>query len=126
MNLIVNTSQVTQGSTGERPYGVAITSVTVTTVSSAQPLSIDELAHACGADAAWINELIALGLIGVEALTPEGRWHFQSADLQCALEVRRLQRDFDVGLDAAALILDLQHEVRRLKAALQAHERLSD
>jgi chaperone modulatory protein CbpM len=34
-----------------------------------------------------------------------------------------LERDFGVSLDAAALILDLQHEVRRLKAALQAQRR---
>jgi len=39
------------------------------------------------------------------------------------LEARRLERDFGVGLEAAALILDLQHEVRRLKAALQVQRR---
>jgi chaperone modulatory protein CbpM len=43
--------------------------------------------------------------------------------LRCALEARRLERDFGVGLEAAALILDLQHEIRRLKAALQAQRR---
>ena len=37
------------------------------------------------------------------------------------VEARRLERDFGVGLDAAALILDLQHEVRRLKATLHHH-----
>ena len=47
-------------------------------------------------------------------------WRFHSADLQCALDARRLERDFGVGLDAAALILDLEHEVRRLKAVLTA------
>ena len=47
-------------------------------------------------------------------------WRFHSADLQCALDARRLERDFGVGLDAAALILDLEHEVRRLKAVLRA------
>jgi len=36
------------------------------------------------------------------------------------LEARRLERDFGVGLDAAALILDLEHEVRRLKGVLRA------
>ena len=40
-----------------------------------------------------------------------------------ALEARRLERDFGVDLQAAALILDLQREVRRLKAALQVHSR---
>jgi chaperone modulatory protein CbpM len=40
--------------------------------------------------------------------------------LQCALEARRLERDFGVDLDAAALILELEREVRRLKALLHA------
>jgi chaperone modulatory protein CbpM len=52
---------------------------------------------------------------------PPERWVFSSNDLQCALEARRLERDFGVNLDAAALILDLQHEVRRLKSVLRAH-----
>ncbi len=126
MSLIVNTTQVTQVQGSGPSYGIAITSVMVTTVSSEQPLSINELAHACGADVDWVRELVALGLLGTDASASERDGCFQSADLQCALEVRRLQRDFDVGLDAAALILDLQHEVRRLKTALQAHGHLSD
>ncbi|RZL57574.1 MAG: MerR family transcriptional regulator, partial [Variovorax sp.] len=48
---------------------------------------------------------------------------FGSAELHRALEVRRLERDFGVELDAAALILDLQHEVRRLRAVLHAQGR---
>ena len=48
-------------------------------------------------------------------------WIDAYTDLQSALEARRLERDFGVGLDAAALILDLQHEVRRLKAVIRAH-----
>ncbi len=54
-----------------------------------------------------------------QAERPED-WHFHSTDLQCALAARRLERDFGVGLDVAALILDLEHEVRRLKGVLRA------
>jgi chaperone modulatory protein CbpM len=39
-------------------------------------------------------------------------------DLSRALDARRLERDFGVGLEAAALILDLSQEVRRLKELL--------
>ncbi len=99
-----------------------MSSYTVTTtvvVNSAHPLAIDELAHACGAEPDWVVQLVEVGIIsGPDAHTPPGNWQFQSADLKRALEARRLERDFGVGLDAAALILDLQHEVRRLKAAL--------
>ena len=46
------------------------------------------------------------------------QWHFRSADLQRALAARRLERDFDANLDTAALILDLQDELRHLRAVL--------
>ncbi|MET0543600.1 MAG: chaperone modulator CbpM [Variovorax sp.] len=100
---------------------MAIHSVTTTTtvISQATPLALRELAHACGADTAWVLQLVEVGI--VQASPPEAppeRWQFESAALQCALEARRLERDFGVGLEAAALILDLQHEVRRLRSML--------
>ncbi|WP_076997647.1 chaperone modulator CbpM [Variovorax sp. KK3] len=92
-----------------------------TALGSAHPLRAHELAHACGAEVGWVVQLVEVGI--VEVRTPAERpddWCFHSADLQCALDARRLERDFGVGLDAAALILDLEHEVRRLKALMSA------
>ena len=97
---------------------------TVTTSSSAihgaRPLAASDLAHAVGAEIDWIVQLVEVGIVEVEAPVPERTddWRFHSAALQHALEARRLERDFGVGLEAAALILDLQHEVRRLKSML--------
>ncbi|RQO41091.1 MerR family transcriptional regulator [Variovorax sp. KBW07] len=100
---------------------VNFTLTTATAISASQPLAATELAHAVGADTAWVVQLVEVGILHVEtAEAPPERWQFSSADLQHALEARRLERDFGVGLDAAALILDLQHEVRRLKATLRA------
>jgi chaperone modulatory protein CbpM len=99
---------------------MASVSVTATALGLAHPLATHELAHACGAEIDWVVQLVEVGI--VEVSVPSKRpddWRFQSADLQQALAARRLERDFGVGLDAAALILDLQREVRRLKAALQ-------
>lgn len=100
------------------------TVITATAIGAEHPLAAPELAHACGADLDWVAQLVEVGIVGLDpvAATPED-WRFDSADLRCALEARRLERDFGVGLEAAALILDLQHEVRRLKAALQAQGR---
>lgn len=100
------------------------TVITATAIGMEHPLAARELAHACGADLDWVAQLVEIGIVGIDPLaaTPED-WHFDSADLRSALEARRLERDFGVGLEAAALILDLQHEVRRLKAALQAQGR---
>ncbi len=95
-------------------------STTVTALSAEHPLAADEIAHACGAEVEWVARLVDIGI--VEASPGEARpdrWRFQSADLQRALDARRLERDFGVGLDAAALILDLQREVRHLRAVLR-------
>ncbi|MFM9925111.1 chaperone modulator CbpM [Variovorax sp. H27-G14] len=101
---------------------VNFTLTTATAISASQPLAATELAHAVGADTAWVVQLVEVGILHIETReTPPERWQFSSADLQHALEARRLERDFGVGLDAAALIIDLQHAVRRLKAALHAH-----
>lgn len=96
-------------------------SVSITTLSASHPLAASELAHACGAQIEWVVQLVEIGII--ESRTPAAGpddWHFHGSDLQCALEARRLERDFGVGLEAAALILDLEHEVRRLKSVLRA------
>ena len=85
------------------------------------PLTLHELALAVGADDAWVLRLVEVEILRVDepAVSPE-RWHFQSADLQRALAARRLERDFEANLDTAALILDLQEELRRLRAIVGA------
>jgi chaperone modulatory protein CbpM len=102
----------------------AVTVQSVVAIDHENPIAAHELAHACGADMAWVVQLVDVGIVELpsSAIRPED-WCFYSADLQCALEARRLERDFGVGLEAAALILDLQHEIRRLKAALTVQRR---
>jgi chaperone modulatory protein CbpM len=98
--------------------------VTAIAITSDSPIAAYELAHACGADLDWVAQLVEQGIVRQEAAQAGvSEWHFDSADLQRALAARRLERDFGVGLDAAALILDLQHEVRRLKAQMLAQSR---
>ena len=81
-------------------------------------LSIEELARACNAEAKWIIELVAVGV-----LEPQGRdilsWRFRAADLTGARRVARLQRDFEASLDAAAVMLDLLDQIERLRARLK-------
>ena len=97
-----------------------VITATATIVGDAYPLAAGALAPLL-AEIDSVVQLVELGIVGVpEPGASPDDWRFHSADLQSALEVRRLERDFGVGLDAAALILDLQNEVRRLKAVLQA------
>lgn len=96
-------------------------STTVTALSASHPLAVHEIAHACGAEIEWVAQLVDVGIVEVSPREAQpDSWRFQSADLQRALEARRLERDFGVGLDAAALIIDLQREVRHLRAVLHA------
>jgi len=98
----------------------SLTTLTTVSITHNQPIAALELARACGADIDWVIQLVEVGIVhGEHTGQQAGEWYFYSTDLQCALEARRLERDFGVELEAAALILDLQHEVRRLKAALQ-------
>ena len=92
------------------------------TVIDSTPLTLRELARAVGAEDQWVMQLVEVEILHVDAPEqPPERWHFRSADLQRALAARRLERDFGANLDAAALILDLQAELRRLRAVMGAH-----
>ena len=96
-----------------------VTNVHCTPVDDAHPLRTDELARAVGDQVEWVMSLVEAGLIAPTVpAAPREQWAFAGEALHCARQVRRLQRDFDVGLDAAALILDLQQEVRRLRRLL--------
>jgi chaperone modulatory protein CbpM len=99
-----------------------MTTTYVTTVVESEPLSLRELARAVGADDQWVVQLVKVEILHVEAATeaPE-HWRFRSADLQRALAARRLERDFGANLDTAALILELQAELRHARALLAAH-----
>ena len=94
----------------------------VTTVLDAAPLTLRELARAVGAEDRWVVRLVEVEILHVDTpAEPPERWHFRSTDLQRALAARRLERDFGANLDTAALILDLQAELRRARALLGAH-----
>ena len=102
----------------------SLTVLATVSINHDNPIAAQDLARACGADINWVVQLVEVGIVqGERAGQQVGDWYFYSTDLQCALEARRLERDFGVELEAAALILDLQHEVRRLKAALQVQRR---
>ena len=95
--------------------------VTATVIESA-PLTLGELARAVGAEDQWVLRLVEVEILRVdEPSAPPERWRFRSADLQRALAARRLERDFGANLDTAALVLDLQAELRRLRGLLAAH-----
>lgn len=98
-----------------------VTLATCTAVSTSDPLDLRALARAAGAEPGWVLELVEVGIVAPAGPDIADEWRFDSEALSQALQARRLQRDFGVGLEAAALILDLQREVRRLKSLAIAH-----
>ena len=88
-------------------------------VDEDHPLRAEEIARAAGDRIEWVLELVEAGVIAPTAPeAPRAQWAFHGEALRGALDARRLQRDFGVGVDAAALIIELQREVRRLRGLL--------
>jgi chaperone modulatory protein CbpM len=83
--------------------------LTGTVIGDEGVLSIEELARACGAEAQWIVELVAVGVLA----------RFRAADLTRARRVARLQRDFEATVEAAAVMIDLLDEIEQLRARLK-------
>jgi chaperone modulatory protein CbpM len=81
-------------------------------------LALEELARACGAEAEWIVELVAVGVLEPQG-TENSRWRFRAADLTCARRVARLQRDFGATIEAAAVMIDLLYQIDQLRARLK-------
>jgi chaperone modulatory protein CbpM len=87
-------------------------------VGEQDALSLEEMVEACGAETAWVVELVEVGV-----LSPVGRdesaWRFGAPDLLRARRLARLAHDFEASTEAAALILDLLDEIERLRARLR-------
>ncbi len=93
-----------------------------TTIIEASPLTLRELARAVGADDQWVLRLVEVEILHVDTpAEPPERWQFRSDALQRALAARRLERDFGANLDTAALVIELQAELRRMRALARAH-----
>lgn len=93
-------------------------SYTVIVITEQDALSLEDLVEACGAEAAWIIELVEIGVLSPLGEDPAA-WRFAAADLLRARRHARLSRDFGASLEAGALILDLLDEIERLHVRLR-------
>jgi chaperone modulatory protein CbpM len=80
-------------------------------------LTLDELAHACGMPLDWVHLHVEAGILPAPAAEPAG-WRFSSRDLRRARQLCALERDFDALPELAALVIDLQEEIARLRRRL--------
>lgn len=78
-------------------------------IEESEALSLSELCRICNVEVEWIIALVNEGILEPTGTRPED-WFFSGIVLQRVLVVRRLQRDLDINLAGAALVLELLEE----------------
>ena len=86
-------------------------------------LTMVELCQATGLHAEAVLSIVSEGVIEPLGQTPRD-WRFTAESLARLKTVMRLQRDLDVNLAGAALVLDLLDEVKALRTRVRALESL--
>lgn len=94
-----------------------------------ETLTLSELCHATAVPAAWVEELVAHGVLDPRG--PESRtWRFEARSLAIVTRAHRLHRDLGLNMEGTALALSLLDEaealrarVAQLEAALAARDR---
>jgi len=81
------------------------------------PADVAQLCRLAGVDARWLQQRIADSL--VSAGGAGGEVHFDAFVLRRVQRMARLERDFDAVPELAALVVDLEEEVRALRARLR-------
>lgn len=77
-------------------------------------LSLDELCEAAALSPQWVVARVQSGLL-VDLSGEPSAWRFDSWVLHRACSMARLEREFDAVPELAALVADLEDEVRRLR-----------
>lgn len=90
--------------------------------SQTTALSLYELCDVCGIDSDFINRLIEHEIIHPRGEMPE-EWEFELTELRKVKTVLRLQRDLEVNLAGAAVVLDLLEQLEQLQAQLDLIEK---
>lgn len=83
-------------------------------------LTLEELCRACAVSADWVDERVRAGLLAprIEPGTPAAAWRFDATLLVRVRVMHRIERDFEAVPELAALVADLQDEIRRLRLRL--------
>jgi len=82
-------------------------------------LSLDELCHVGAVDPDWVRDRVEAGLLAAASRASE-RWQFEPRVVERVRCMVRLERDFDAVPELAALVADLEHEIRHLRARMRA------
>lgn len=82
-------------------------------------LTLDELCRVGAVSPDWVRDRVDAGLLGPQRGAREA-WRFEPQTVERVRCMVRIERRFDAGPELAALVADLEAEVRRLRARLRA------
>lgn len=94
------------------------------TIETELELSLEELCLSCQVTSDFISELVEYGAIEPLKISMES-WRFDATALRRIRAILRLQRDLEVNLSGAALVLDLMDEIEKLRAQVEFLEKQS-
>lgn len=89
-------------------------------IEESEALSLSELCQICNVEVEWIMALVNEGILE-PAGTQSENWFFSGIALHRVQVVRHLQRDLDVNLSGAALVLELLEERNALLAKIKLY-----
>jgi chaperone modulatory protein CbpM len=90
------------------------------TVPGDEPLlTLEELCRVAAVEPAWILHRVEVGLLAAAA-SAEDPWRFEPDVVERARCMWRIERDFDAVPELAALMADMEAEIRHLRARLRA------
>ena len=110
----MNTPEQRQPGAGERS-GPVFDAVVV----DEQLFDCGEFAAVCGVSLEWVSVHVRAGVFDVPDAEVE-RWRFSGHEIRRARQINALERDFNALPELAALVIDLQDELARLRALLHA------
>lgn len=93
------------------------TVITGIVLSDEVTLTLEEFCQACGIDEQQVREMIAHGLLEPRGESPP-QWRFSFIAVHRSQSALRLQRDLEINLAGAALVLDLMDEINALRRKL--------
>lgn len=90
--------------------------VIIADYSQQEPLTMRELCEICGISSDFMHDLVTYEIIHPVDAAPET---FDLAQLQRVKTVLRLQRDLEINLAGAAVVLDLLDQLEELRAQME-------
>lgn len=83
-----------------------------------QVFDSDQFARVCGVSLEWVSLHVQAGVFNVTGDEP-ARWRFSGHEIRRARQMDALERGFNALPELAALVIDLQDEVARLRALVR-------